>query len=68
MSYSTENVDYARIYFKYPTPTPIQEEPTHADIKQSKKEICANVASIDYNLGGWDHGYLGLVLTKSEYQ
>ena len=65
---TTGTIDYAKIYFKFPTPTPIRGEPTHTDIRQLKKEIRANAASVDCDLGGGDHGYLGLVLTSQEYQ
>ena len=68
MTLGNENVDYARVYFKYPKPTPIRGEPTHEDIEHLKKELRANAASVDSNLGGGDHGYLGLVLPRREYQ
>ena len=67
MSSGTKNVDYARIYFKYQKPTPIRGEPTHEDIEQLKKELRANAASVECNLGGGNHGYLGLVLPSTEY-
>ena len=68
MSTSSGNVDYAKVYFKFPVPTPIRGEPTHSDISQLKKEIRANTASVDCDLGGGDHGYLGLVLAPQEYR
>ena len=53
--------------FQYPTPTIIRGEPTHQDLKRLNTELRANASSIDSDLGGGDHGYLGLVLTAPEY-
>ena len=63
----TSNIDYARTYFKYPNPTPINGEPTNKALKRLKNELRANASSVDTDLGGGDHGYLGLVLTDVEY-
>ena len=60
-------IDYASSYFKYKTPTPIREVPTHKALKRLKTELQANASSIETDLGGRDHGYLGLVLTDAEY-
>ena len=60
-------IDYAATYFKYKTPTPIRGEPTHRALKRLKTELQANASSIESQLGGGDHGYLGLVLTDAEY-
>ena len=60
-------VDYAASYFKYKTPTPIQGTPTNKTLKQLKQELRENTSSVDSDLGGGDHGYLGLVLTNAEY-
>ena len=62
------NVDYAATYFKYPTPNPIHGEPTNKSLKRLKTELRANSSSIDTDLGGGDHGYLGLILSDPEYQ
>ena len=64
---TTTRVDYASTYFPYKSPTPIQGEPTYKTLKRLKNELRANASSIDSNLGGGDHGYLGLVLTEVEY-
>ena len=63
----TGNIDYANTYFKYPTPTPITGKPTNKSLKRLKNELRANASSVDTDLGGGDHGYLGLVLTDVEY-
>ena len=60
-------VDYAASYFKYKTPTPIQGTPTNKTLKRLKQELRANASSVESDLGGGDHGYLGLVLTGAEY-
>ena len=45
----------------------VMEEPTFKDLKRIKTELRANASSVDCDLGGGDHGYLGLVLTNAEY-
>ena len=64
---STSRIDYSSTYFPYSTPTPIQGEPTYKALKRFKNELRANASSVDTDLGGGDHGYLGLVLTEDEY-
>ena len=61
------SIDYAASYFKYKTPTPIQGTPTNKTLKRLKTELRANASSVECDLGGGDHGYLGLVLTGEEY-
>lgn len=64
---TTGTVDYASSYFKYKTPTPIQGAPTNKTLKRLKQELRANASSVESDLGGGDHGFLGLVLTDAEY-
>ena len=64
---TTNHIDYAASYFKYPIPTPINGEPTNKLLKRLKTELRANASSVDTDLGGGDHGYLGLVLSDAEY-
>ena len=61
------SIDYAASYFKYKTPTPTRGEHTHKSLKQLKTELQANASSVETDLGGGDHGYLGLVLSDAEY-
>ena len=61
------NIDYATLYFKYKIPNPINGEPTYKSLKQLKTELRANASSVDTDLGGGDHGYLGLALSDEEY-
>ena len=67
MGGNNTQVDYARACFKYPTPAPIRGEPTYEALTKLKDELSANASSVESELGGGDHGYLGLVLTDSEY-
>jgi len=60
-------IDYASLYFKYKTPTPIRGEPTHKSLKRLKLELQSNASSVETDLGGGNYGYLGLVLTDEEY-
>ena len=60
----TNNVDYAATHFKYPTPTPINGEPTNKSVKRLKDELRANGSSVDTDLGGGDHGYLWLIFDQ----
>ena len=64
---TTIRIDYASTYFPYKTPTPITGESTFKSLKRLKNELQANASSVDTDLGGEDHGYLGLVLTENEY-
>jgi len=60
-------IDYAASYFKYKTPTPIRGEPTNKTLKRLQMELQANASSVETDLGGGDHGYLGLVLSNVDY-
>ena len=64
---SVGTVDYQSSYFKYKTPTPIRGVPTYKALKRLKMELQANASSVETDLGGGNHGYLGLVLTDQEY-
>lgn len=64
---SLGTVDYQSSYFKYKTPTPIRGLPTCSALKRLKKELQANASSVETDLGGGNHGYLGLVLTDQEH-
>ena len=60
-------VDYAASYSKYKTPTPIRGKPTNKALKRLKLECQANSSSVEYDLGGGNHGYLFLMLTDEEF-
>ena len=63
----SSHIDYANTVFKYPTLTWIRGEPTSDDIRRLKNELRANAASVECNLGGGNHGYLGLVESDADY-
>ena len=65
---TTTRIDYAATYFPYSSPTPIRGEPTYKSLKNLVRELKANASSVDSDLGGGDHGYLGLVLSDTEYE
>ena len=46
---------------------PIRGEPIHKLLKRLKLELQANASSVETDLGGGNHGYLGLILTDQEY-
>ena len=60
-------VDYTASYFKYKTPTAIHGTPDNKSLKRLKAELRANASSVESDLGGGNHGYLGLVLSDEEY-
>jgi len=65
MNYET-SIDYSKA-FQHPEPTRITEEPTFASLRRLEKELKANASSIESDIGGGDHGYLGLVLSDANY-
>ena len=60
-------IDYAATFFKYKTPIPIHGTPTSTTLKRLKTELRANASSVESDLGGGDHRYLGLVLPDDKY-
>ena len=65
MTYES-TTDYSKS-FQYPTATKNVGEPTYKELRRVEGELKANASSIDSDLGGGDHGYLGLVLTNAKY-
>ena len=47
--------------------TKIEGEPSYTTLTQLEKELKANASTVDSDLGGGDHGYLGLVLSDAKY-
>ena len=64
---STSSVNYKESYFDHPVLTSICGEPTYETLHHLKNELKANVSSVPTTLGGGNHGYLGMILTSSEY-
>ena len=61
------HVNYVDTYFEYKTLTKIHGEPSYEGIKKIKDELKANAMAVNSELGGGQHGHLGLVLTPEEY-
>ena len=60
-------INYAASYFKFKTPTPIRGVPAYKTLNLLKLELQANASSVETDLGGGNHGCLGLVLTDAEH-
>lgn len=54
---------YLASHFKCKIVTPIRGEPTHKTLKLLQTELRVNASLVEIDLGGGNHGYLGLVLT-----
>ena len=61
------NIDYVTTNFEYPVLTKIHGIPTYEALRKIKNEIKYNTASVPCDLGGGNHGHLGVVLTQVEY-
>ena len=61
------NIDYANTIFEYPILTKIHGIPTYESLRRIKNEIKANAASVYCDLGGGNHGHLGLIMSALEY-
>ena len=59
--------NYASTDFPYMTSIPTQGEPSYKALKRLKNELQTNTSSVDSDLGGGDHKYLGLVLIHVVY-
>jgi len=53
--------------FPHPTIEKSTEEPNYYSIKPVEKKLMRNVASIPTELGGGNHGFLGLVVTPQKH-
>ena len=62
------HVNYVDTYFEYKTLSKIHGEPTYESIKKIKDELKSNASAVNSDLGGGQHGHLGLVLSAAEYQ
>ena len=64
---NSRHVDYVNTYFPHPVPTKIEGEPSYKTLTTLLNELKSNASSVDSDLGGGDHGYLGLVLSDADY-
>ena len=60
-------IDYAKAYFPEPVLPKIVWIPTFDKLKNMKKSLKSNAASVQSDLGGGAHGHLGLVLKDKVY-
>ena len=65
---STSSAKYKYFYFEHPVLTTIRWEPTYETLHHLKNKLKSNTISVPTNLGGGNHGYLGMVLTPAEYR
>ena len=59
--------NYRTEYFEKTDLTPIRGEPDFECLNRLKNELKRNAQSVPCELGGGNHGFLGLVLTPAEY-
>lgn len=53
--------------FKHKTLTRIHGEPDYPALKKLQDEVCANASKIQSDLGGGNHGHLGLTMRPPAY-
>eukprot|EP00554_Chaetoceros_debilis_P003530 CAMPEP_0194094552 /NCGR_PEP_ID=MMETSP0149-20130528/54548_1 /TAXON_ID=122233 /ORGANISM="Chaetoceros debilis, Strain MM31A-1" /LENGTH=153 /DNA_ID=CAMNT_0038780251 /DNA_START=58 /DNA_END=516 /DNA_ORIENTATION=- len=66
-SSSGGGIDYRSIYFAFPNLDPINGEPDADILIKLKNQLKANASSVPSNLGGGNHGHLGLVMSPQTY-
>ena len=64
---STSSVNYKYSYSEHLVLPEIRREPTYEKLHHLKNELKANTSSLPNTLGGGNHGYLGMILTSTEY-
>ena len=64
---STTDIDYKNNLFEHPELTRIVGEPSTATLITLQAEIRDNAQSVQSDLGGGEHGHLGLVCTPEAY-
>jgi len=64
---SIYSTNYRETHFEYPDLTKIVGCPTYDTLHLLKNEIKANAISVHSNLGGRQHGHLGLAISPESY-
>jgi len=64
----SDNVDTIIEGFPYSNIEQIKGEPSYHSIKEVERKLIKNASSFPSELGGGQHGYLGLVLKPEKYQ
>lgn len=62
-----KHINYAKAYFEFPVCDRIHGKPTYSTLKTLKKQLKANATAVVSDLGGGQHGQLGLVLPAADY-
>ena len=65
---STSSANYKDSYFEHLVLTEIRGEPTYETLHHLKNELKENASLVPSTLGGGNHGYLGIILTPTEYR
>lgn len=60
---TTDPEVYATAYFGYPLLDDIHGEPAWEDLRYINKQLKHNSHTVIFDLGGGQHGHLGLVLS-----
>lgn len=66
MSYVLPEGKYDDVFI-HKTLTKIEGKPTYATLKENYKKLRANAHSIDSDLGGGEHGHLGVMMSAADY-
>ena len=61
------NINYKETHFETPELKKIHGEPTYESLELLIKQLKANARSVHSNLGGGQHGHLGLVISPTTY-
>ena len=64
---SIYSTNYRETHFAYPDLSRVIGCPTYDTLHNLKNEIKANALSVHSNLGGSQHGNLGLVISSAAY-
>ena len=68
MSASNSIPNYRTTVFEYVDLTAIHGEPTYESLQTMLNQLKANARSVRTVLGGGQHGYLGLLLSREQYE
>ena len=64
---NTSNINLNDLYFEYNLLTKIVVEPNFDKLHVLFRELKANIAAVPCTLAGGDNGYLGMLVTISQY-
>jgi hypothetical protein len=64
---SIPTVNYREVFFEHPDLSRIIGIPTYETLHTLNQELKSNAISVHSNLGGGQHGHLGLVISPNAY-